>query len=169
MSSRFNLLSKETVESAKIEWRNIKKQSKGVQLSRLKGSFRETLQGLATVANCESVKEKQLRGMLNPETLRPFVKAILHPKAGIWPPPAEKMKEYSNDYTAWYERLDKKSQREWEQRRKRIQSICAMLIQECYFVTGAIAPKAKSVLVDIHSTRPRQMDEDSLRALLVGY
>jgi hypothetical protein len=156
LALELNLLSKETVNSAKVEWRNVKKESKAVQLSRLKRDVTETLNGLAVIANCQSVKERQLAGMLSAETLRPFMKALLHPKGGVWPdtktgPPFTLPK-------------DKKSQREWERRRKRIQAISSMMMQELWIVSGVIAPVASSVLV-----RKGNFPIEHLTALMVGY
>jgi hypothetical protein len=126
----------------------------GSERKYLLGKRREILRLLDDVAwFANEWPEDQLRQVFTHETLQPLVTAILHPKTGIWP----------RNAAAWTKHVPNP---DFEPRRKRLVTICRVLIEELWSVHHALAPEATRYIARMNTPR---WELDGLRALLFGH
>jgi hypothetical protein len=134
-------------------WKGVAEEYKREYKRRARKDVLDSLEYLALYA--EKMPEDQLNQVFTEETIKPFLKALVHPQAGIWNPSLNKIKD-----KAERERVEK----EWRARQKRIVLICKALMRELGAVSFDLAPNANLVL-----TYGSDGTIARLNALQVGY
>lgn len=150
------MLSKEMRRNFRTNFTGVKNETKSVYLVRVKKQVDQALKDLSLLA--DELPEKQQREVFTAETLRPFISAVVMPRTGIYP--LEKRKN-----TIIRRPIPKDGIKNWEERRRRIQSICKAIMGELWLVHSVIAPNATDFLI----RRESEHMVEGLRALLIGY